>query len=211
MTMSLRVVASKEISYKWRWLKTLSRDHTKRFPLWLKKKKEDAMERAELLKAFTGYSGRLPGWNTKEKGREEGEVDEGGEERRIKGNIVKEVVASIQEKVSVDDGVKNNVKIPKGQSFMRSWDCSQMENEEEEESWREGDHMAAQWDEEQKLGEIFERRSMEGSSVQMQNVPELFVHERVSQGTGVKGVNEKKKGSGWSVEKMKDNLSIAVE
>ena len=38
---------------------------------------------------------------------------------------------------------------------MRSWDCSQIENEEEEESWLEGDQMAAQWDEEQKLGGDF--------------------------------------------------------
>ena len=35
---------------------------------------------------------------------------------------------------------------------MRSWYCSQIENEVEEESRREGDQMAAQWDEEQKTG-----------------------------------------------------------
>ena len=46
-----------------------------------------------------GYSGgSLPGRSTKENGREEGEVDEGGEERRIKGHIVKEVVVGVQEK-----------------------------------------------------------------------------------------------------------------
>ena len=37
---------------------------------------------------------------------------------------------------------------------MRSWDCSQIENEEEEEGWQERDQMAAQWDEEQTLEEI---------------------------------------------------------
>ena len=74
----------------------------------------------------------LPGRSTKEKGREEGEVHEGGEERRLKDQIVEEVVAGIQEKV-VDEGVKNNVKRLGGQCLVRSWDCSRIENEEEEE------------------------------------------------------------------------------
>ena len=136
----------------------------------------------------------MPGRSTKEKGREEGEVDEGGEERRIRGQIVKEVVAGIQEKVSLDDGVKNNVKRAGGQRFMRSWDCSQIENEEEEESWQERDQMAAQWDEEQKLEEMLVRRRMDGSPVQfevMQNILEVFVHERMSQGIRVKEIKEK--------------------
>ena len=64
----------------------------------------------------------------------EGGVDEDGEERRIRGPIVQEVVASIKEKVSVHDGEKDDVKRPAEQSFMRSWDCSQVANEEEEES-----------------------------------------------------------------------------
>ena len=34
----------------------------------------------------------------------------------------------------------------------------------------------------------------------MQNVPELLVHERMSQGIGVKGNKEKKKVSVWSME-----------
>ena len=49
----------------------------------------------KLPKVLPGYSGgRLPGRRTKENGREEGEVDEGGEERRIRGQIVQEVVAA---------------------------------------------------------------------------------------------------------------------
>ena len=44
----------------------------------------------------------------------------------------------------------------------------------------------------------------------MQNVLELFVHERMSQGIGVKG-KEKKKVSGWSMGEMTEKLSIAVE
>ena len=47
---------------------------------------------------------------------------------------------------------------------MQSWACSQIENEEEEESWQEGDQMAEQWEEEQHLEDIVERRRMEGSS-----------------------------------------------
>ena len=96
---------------------------------------------------------RLPGRSTKEKGREEGEVHEGGEEGRLKDQIVEEVVAGIQEKV-VDEGVKNNVKRLGGQCLVRSWVCSQIENEEEEESCQERDQMAAQWHEEQKKEEI---------------------------------------------------------
>ena len=39
----------------------------------------------KLPKALPGYSGgRLPGRTTKEKGTKDGDVDEGGEERRIK-------------------------------------------------------------------------------------------------------------------------------
>ena len=66
-------------------------------------------------------------------GSEEGEVDEDGGKRRIRGQIVQEVVAGIKEKVSVHDGEKDDGKRPVEQSFMRSWDCSQIENEEE--SW----------------------------------------------------------------------------
>ena len=102
----------------------------------------------KLPEVLPGYSGeRLPGRSTKEKGREEGEVDEDGEERRIRGQIVQEVVAGIKKKVSVHDGEKDDVERPVGQSFMRSWDCSHVDNEEEEESGREGDQTAAQWEE----------------------------------------------------------------
>ena len=118
----------------------------------------------------------------KEKGREEVEANEGSEDRRIKSQIIQEVVAGIQEKVSMHDGAKNNAKRPVEQSFMQSWDCSHIENEEEKESWREGDQMAAQWDEEQKLEDILERRRTEGSPVQlevMHNATELCVNGMV--------------------------------
>ena len=79
------------------------------------------------------------------------------------------MVAGIKEKESVHDGDKDDVKRPVEQSlveqsFMRSWDCTQIVNEEEEESWRERDHVAAQWIEEQKLEEILEQRRIEGDS-----------------------------------------------
>ena len=106
------------------------------------------------------------------------------------------MIAGIQKK-AIEEGVKYKVKRTGGQSFMRSWDCSQIENEEEEECWQERDQMAAQWDEEQKLEEILEQRGMDGCPAQfevMRRVPEQVVHERMSQGKRVKGLKEKKEG-----------------
>ena len=78
----------------------------------------------QLPEVLPGYSGgRFPGRSTKKKGSEEGEVDEDGGKRRIRGQIVQEVVAGINEKVSVHDGEKDDAKRPVEQSFMRSWDC----------------------------------------------------------------------------------------
>ena len=65
-------------------------------------------------------------------------------ERRIRNEIAQEVVAGIKEKASALDGAKEAAQGSVGQSVMRSWDCSQIENEEGEEPWREGDQMAAQ-------------------------------------------------------------------
>ena len=96
---------------------------------------------------------------------------------------------------------------------MRSWDWSQIENFDEEESWQEGDQMAALWEEEQKLKEIMERRRMEGSSLQldaMQRVQELVVNERMLQGKRVKSLKEKQKIPRWSIEKMKEKTNAAV-
>ena len=65
----------------------------------------------KLPKVLFGYSGgRLPGRSTKAKGRGEGEADEDGEKRKDQGQIVQEVVAGIKEKVSGNDGEKNDVK-----------------------------------------------------------------------------------------------------
>ena len=111
-----------------------------------RRKEKQEWNEQKLLKVLFGYSGgKLPKRSTNVKGREEGEVDEGGEERRIRGQIVKEVVAGIQEKRSMHDGVKNDVKRPVEQSFMRSWDCSRIENEEEEEGWQHSGMKRKSW------------------------------------------------------------------
>ena len=58
--------------------------------------------------ALPGYSGgRLPG-RSKE-GREEREEDEGREERRVRNEIIKEVIAGMQKK-AIDEGVENQIK-----------------------------------------------------------------------------------------------------
>ena len=55
-------------------------------------------------KVLPGYSGgRLPGGSVKEKGREEGVVDEGSGEWKIRQEIAQEVVVGIKEKASVQD------------------------------------------------------------------------------------------------------------
>ena len=68
----------------------------------------------------------------------------------IRSEVAQGVVAGIKEKASALDGDKETTQRTVGQRVMRNWDCSQIENEEE--SWREGDQMAAQRDEEQKIG-----------------------------------------------------------
>ena len=74
--------------------------------------------------------------------------------------------------------------------------------------------MAEQWEEEQHLEELVERRRVEGSSLKLdavQKVLELAVSERTSQGKRVKNPKEKKEVPGWSIEEMKERPSIAVE
>ena len=59
-----------------------------------------------------------------------------------------------------------------------------------------------------------ERRRMERSSLQaevMQKVPELVVHERMSQGKKARGIEEKKKVKGWSTEEIKDKPISSLE
>ena len=109
----------------------------------------------KLPKVLLGYrGGRLPGRSTKEKGREEGDVDENSEERQIRNEIAQEVVAGIKEKASAHDDAKATAQRTAGQRVKQNWDCSHIENEEEEEEddWQKEDQMEVQWDEEEKLG-----------------------------------------------------------
>ena len=59
--------------------------------------------------------------------------------------------------------------------------------------WQEGDQMTGQWEEEQHLDDLIERRRMEGSSLKldvMPQVPELVVNKRMSQGAKGKDTKE---------------------
>ena len=118
-----------------------------------------------------------------------------GEDKGSGVKIVQEVVAGIKEKASVHDGEKDEVKRPVEQSFMRSWDCSQIENEEEAESLRERDQMAAQWDEEQKnWRRSWSKEGWKEAPCSWRSCERYLggvVHERMSQGEGVKGFKEK--------------------
>ena len=65
-----------------------------------------------------GYSdGKLPGRSTKEKSREEGELDEYSEKREIRKEIAQVVVAGIKEKASMHDGDKEVVQTTSWEKF----------------------------------------------------------------------------------------------
>ena len=71
--------------------------------MWSQEERQEWNEQ-KLPKALLGYSrGRLLGRSTNEKGRDEREKDEGREERRIRDQIIKKVIAGIQKK-AVDKG-----------------------------------------------------------------------------------------------------------
>ena len=171
---------------------------------------ESRPHKAVTFVVVPGYSGgRLPGRSTKEKGRADGEEDEGCEEGRVRDEMMKEVIVGIQKR-AIDESAEK--KRTSGQGLRLSWGCSQFENEDEEESWQEGDQMAAQREEEQELEEIMERRRMEGSSLQlnvMQQVSELMANERMSQGNG-EGFQRKEERTRWSSEEMKEKPNLDV-
>ena len=95
----------------------------------------------KLPKASPGHSaGRLPGRSTEEKGREKEEECEEREQRQGKNEKIEEVIGGSQ-RMALE-----------GQNPVQRWSSSQIENEEEEESWQEGDHMAEQWEEKPTFG-----------------------------------------------------------
>ena len=113
----------------------------------------------------------------------------------------KKWLRAFKKKLRAHVDAKPTVHRTVGQSIKQNWDCSQIENveEEEDEDWHEGDQMKEQWDEDEKLEEILEQRRVDGGSLQaevMQKVPELVVRERMSQGKqgescGRKGKSER--------------------
>ena len=74
--------------------------------------------------------------------------------------------------------------------------------------------MAGQWEEEQHLDDLIERRRMERSSLKLdvvQKVPELVVNKRMSRGEKGNDTKEKKKVPGWPIEETKERPNIAVK
>ena len=151
----------------------------------------------KLAKALPGYSGgRLPGRSTEEKGKE-GEEGEGSEQRQGKNGIIEEIITSSQRRALEVYYMSESIRT-EGQNPIQRWDCSQIENDEEEESWQEGDQMAEQWEKEQHQEDVVERRRMEGICLKLdviQKVPELVVNERRSQGERVKKTRKKEESA----------------
>ena len=111
-------------------------------------------------------------------------------------------LAGIKEKASAHDDAKATAQRTAGQRVKQNCDCSQIE---EEDDWNKENQMGRHWDEEEKLEEVLGRRRMEGSFLQvevMQKVPEIVVHERMSQVERTKCAKEKKKVKGGSSEEM---------
>ena len=97
----------------------------------------------KLPKVLPGYSGgRLPGRRTKEKGREEGELDEDSEKRKIRNEIAQEVVASRRRQARMITPRRLHEE-QLGKSVKHDWDCSHIANaeEEEEDDWRKENQM----------------------------------------------------------------------
>ena len=80
MITSLRVAVSKERSYSWRWWKIFEARPHKAVSFVVKREKEiREWSEQKMPKVLPGCSGgRLPARSTKEKGKEEGEVNEDG-------------------------------------------------------------------------------------------------------------------------------------
>ena len=158
--------------------------------MWLEEKKEiQEWNDQKMPKVLLGYSGeRLPGRSTQVQGREGGEEDEDSGERRIRNVIPHEVVTSIKEKTSAHEEAKTAAPTPAGQSLVRSGDCSQIENEEEEENevwqtWKPNGE-DEQWAE--VLGAKLDGTKLFVGGTCAKKALELLVHERMSQGEGWK-------------------------
>ena len=174
-----------------------SRPHKAVFFVEREKERQEWNEQ-KLPKVLPGYSGgRLPGRCEDERGRGRGGRED-STELQVRYDIVQEVVADIEQEARAQVDVKPTAQRTVWQSVRKSWDCSHIDNEkeDEEEDWQKEELVEVQWAEDEKLEKVLERRRMEGSSLQAevtQKVLELVVHERMSQGGKVKGTKEKKK------------------
>ena len=118
-----------------------------------------------------------------------------------------EVLANIKEEANAQENAESTAQRTVGKSVKQNWDCSQVEEEEDEE-------VKDSQDEEQKLEEILERKRMERNSLQLevvQKVPELVVQERLTQGKEVRDTKGKKNEKGWFIEEMKGKVNSRVE
>ena len=86
------------------------------------------------------------------------------------------MAADVEKKAKGQVDVMPTAQRTFGQSVKQRWDCSQIENEEEdeEEDWQKEDPMEVHWAEDEKLEEVLERRRMEGK---------LFASGRYAKGT----------------------------
>ena len=73
------------------------------------------------------------GRSTKERGREEEEEEEDCKERQVKNEIAQEVVATIKKKAGAPEDAKPTSQRTVGQKLRQYWDCSKIEDRDEEE------------------------------------------------------------------------------
>ena len=102
------------------------------------------MERAEAAKGVTWF-GRMKVARKKHKRKRQRRrgARRGQRRKKNRSEIAQEVVASIKEVASAQEDAKSIAQRTVGQRFTQIWDCSQIENEEEEEEegWQKGDQM----------------------------------------------------------------------
>ena len=167
-------------------------------------------------RCYLDSGGRLPGRSTEEKGGEEGEEDEGSEERTVrKRNHYRSNLNGVQLRRRLSMKVlKMKDRKQEGQTSCEAGFARRSKMKKRRKAGKNEDQMAEQWEEEQKLDGIAERRWIEGSSLNldaMQKVLELVVNERTSQGKRVESPKDKTKVPGRSVEEMKEKPNIIVE
>ena len=118
---------------------------------------------------------------------EEEEEEKGSREKQIGYEIAQKVVAGIKEKANGHGDAQSTAQRTVGQSVKQSWECrrgGKRKTGQRETRWTFNGR------EDGKMEESLERIRIGGSSLQaevMQKVPELVVHERMSQ---IKGVCE---------------------